>query len=287
MDEAKRDLFFVILFLLGLAIIWNFTGGPSRPSATSGPLLKQPLERHEKELEVGAKKISGGIPQTAPIMDSAYKHRVILLAGSGARNSDPRREYVEIQAARSNSAPLNISRWSLGGSSGLKAAFGKGAILAYPGRINPQSDIFLKPGERAYIVTGESPIGTSFKLNKCSGYLGQFQNFSPPLPKRCPLPRDDNPPASLGEECLDYVARLPRCEMPVKDIPAGLSASCLDYIGEKINYGACVRLHEGDEGFYEPEWRIYLGKSEELWKNGMETIILRDENGRAVDWASY
>ena len=287
MDEAKRDLFFVILFLLGLAIVWNFTGGPSRPSATSGPILKQPLEKHEKEIETGARKISGESPATVPTINSAYKYRVLLLAGQGARNSNPQKEYIEIQAVPGNDTVLNISEWALEGSSGLRVKLGKGSSLAYPGRLNSQNSIFLNQGEKAYAVSGESPIGTSFRLNKCSGYLEQFQDFAPAIPKRCPLPRDENPPARLDSACLDYISRLPRCEMPVGNIPANLSSACLDYLGREINYAACVRRHENDADFYDSEWRIYLGKNKELWKNGMETIILRDENGRAIDWASY
>jgi hypothetical protein len=46
-------------------------------------------------------------------------------------------------------------------------------------------------------------------------------------------------------------------------------------------------LHKNDEDFYDDEWRIYLGRGEELWKNRRETIILKDQAGKIIKEVSY
>jgi len=290
MDDAKKDLIWVFVFLIILAIVWYYTGGPSRPSSISGPFLNQPREQYSERLRKTTEEVVSGT--TAPagtpasFPESSYKYKAILYAGYGARQSDPQKEYVEIRASSQNDKPLRITGWTLVGKNGLDIKIGQGAYLAYSAQVNPQEDIFLKPGERAIVVAGESPIGTNFRLNKCTGYFEQFQDFEPSLPKDCPEPEDENLPSNLNDQCLDYLERLPRCEMLIS-IPPGLSIACQNYINDKINYKTCVEVHKDDADFYKSEWRVYLGRKEQLWKKERETIILEDENGRIIDWKSY
>lgn len=291
MDDAKKDLIWVLAFLIILAIVWYYTGGPSRPSAISGPFLNQPREQYSEELRktteevVSGTLIPAGSPTSSP--ESAYKYKAILYAGYGAQQSNPQKEYVEIQASSQNDKPLRITGWILVGKNGLDIKIGQAAYLAYSAQVNPQEDIFLKPGERAIVVAGESPIGTSFRLNKCTGYFAQFQDFYPSLPTDCPRPGEENNlPNNLDDQCLDYLDRLPSCQMQISISP-GLSFNCQTYINDKINYKTCAELHKNDSDFYKSEWRVYLGRKEQLWKKERETIILKDENGRIIDWKSY
>jgi hypothetical protein len=293
MDDARKELMWVIFLLIFLAIAWYVSGGYSRYSPVgSGPFLKSPTETHQEELRKQTEQvISGGgaSEETAKQQtnESVYKYEAELSVGSGAKKSNLQEEYVEIRASLKNTKPLLISEWFLKGKKGLDIKLGKGAYLPYSAQVNLQEPIFLQPGEKAIVVTGVSPIGTSFRLNKCTGYFEQFQDFIPSLPKQCPYPEDEDLPANLNDNCLDYIEKLPRCEAHIKAIPPGLSASCQNYINEKINYNTCVEIHKNDSDFYKLEWRIYLGRSEELWKNKRETITLYDENGKIVDWRAY
>lgn len=289
MDDAKKDLIWVLAFLIILAIVWYYTGGPSRPSSISGLFLNQPREQYSEELRKTTEEIvSGTSAQPGALTpESIYKSMVTLYAGYNAKQSDPQKEYVEIQASSQNDKPLHITGWALVGKNGLDIKIGQGAYLAYSAQVNPQEDIFLKPGERAIIVAGQSPIGTSFRLNKCAGYFAQFQDFSPNLATDCPRPgTENNLPNNLDNQCLDYLDRLPSCQMQIS-IPPGLSFNCQTYINDKINYKTCVELYKNDSDFYKPEWRVYLGRTEQLWKTERETIILKDENGKIIDWKSY
>jgi hypothetical protein len=291
MDDAGKDLRWVIFFLLVLAIVWYFTGGPNRITSTSGLFLNMPQQQHSQELQKemgqifsGSGKGTGGSSEESA--DSIYKNIVSLAVGYAARQTNLQEAYVEIRASSQNTKPVDITSWSLIGKIGLDIKIGQGAYLPYSAQVNLQQDIFLNKGEKAVIIVGESPIGTSFRLNKCTGYFSQFQAFYPDLPKECPRPSAENSAAGLDDQCLDYLDRLPTCQMQIS-VPPGLSQSCQNYINENINYSKCVELHKNDSDFYKPEWRVYLGRKDRLWSMERETIILKDQNGKTIDWGSY
>lgn len=282
MEDAKKDLYWVIFFLIILAVVWYYTGGPQRSSSKSGLFLFKPQEKYSEELRKETEKLS----PTATSTESAYKYNVSLRVNYGARDTDPQKQFIEIRTSSQNDKPVRITGWSLVGKNGLDIKIGQGAYLPYSAQVNPQQDIFLNKGETAVIVTGESPIGTSFRLNKCTGYFSQFQTFYPSISKNCPQPEDETLPSNLNDQCLDYLERLPICQMQIS-IPWGLSEACRTYINDKINYKTCVEIHKNDSGFYQSEWRVYLGRKEALWKKERETIILQDQDKKIIDWVSY
>ncbi len=289
MEEVEKDLIYTILILIGLALVWYFTGGPSRPLANSGPFLKKPVEQHQQEILYRTKEEAGNSPTSkkGPGRDSAFKYQATLAVGSGARESSPQKEYIEIKASSVNKKFLLLTGWSLKNKNGQEVKIGKGSYLPFPAKINSQQIIFLKPGEKAYVVTGESPIGTSFRVNKCAGYFEEFQNFYPPLAKECPPASEANTPGYLDGNCLSFINSIPKCKTASDNVPLELSGSCRKYVTQKINYQTCVQNHKNDSDFYGKEWRIYLGKNKELWNNGKETVILSDENGKMIDWQTY
>lgn len=282
MDAGKEFKTFVFIFLM-MALIWLFTGGPLRPSAKSGLFLFRPQEKAVEQIQKPLEKMTG---QPSAGEEEKEKTDAAILNVRNAKESDPNKEYVEIQAMKDNKNPLNISKWKLKGKIGLDVAIGQGTILYLPGANNPQQEIILKPGEKAIIVTGISPLGTSFRLNKCTGYFEQFQDFTPPLPRECPLAEDEDLPNNLKDACLDFVERIGRCEV-VESIPPSMDQTCQNYVSDKISYKYCINIHKNDADFYKPEWRIYLGRKEELWKRSREVITLTDQTGKIIDSRSY
>lgn len=266
-DQAKKDLFLALGFLVLLFFVWLFSGGPSRPSFTKGPFVETSFQAAE---------------------DSIYKYTANLSSSYNAKKSDSQEEYVEIRASSINKEPINISNWTLENQNRIKVKIGQASQLPFLGEINQQQDILLNPGDQAVIITGQSPIGTSFRINKCIGYLSQMQDFIPILPRNCPDPvKDEMLPASLDNKCIDYIDReFELCTIYIT-LPTALSSSCKEYINERLNYNGCARWHKRDSDFYKPEYRVYLKRSSELWNNGHEKIILYDENGGIIDWSSY
>ena len=186
---------------------------------------------------------------------------------------------------------MKITGWKLKGKGGFDVAINGGTSFVYAEvNIQPQEDVYLKPGEKAVIITGTSPLGISFKLNKCAGYFEQFHEFAPKINTECPLLKNENLPSGLNDACLDYIDRVFSCQTIVS-IPYTfsfkLSSSCQDYLLQNANYKSCAEKHKGDADFYVPEWRIYLGRNEELWKKSREIITLYDDKNNIVDSVSY
>ncbi|RJQ32021.1 hypothetical protein C4572_01625 [Candidatus Parcubacteria bacterium] len=224
------------------------------------------------------------------IAEGSTTNRVYLKT-TRAKDADPKKEYIELRAEKKNTESVRITNWKIKGRNGLDMTVGKGAIYYYADLTSqPQEDIFLKPGERAIIMTGASPLGTNFKINKCLGYLSQFHSFNPKISVKCPSLRDKEIPPNLrnDDQCLDYIEDSRSCQT-VLSIPSKekLSSSCQEFIIENSNYKNCAETYKSDSDFYYPEWRIYLGRSEELWKKKRETITLTDENNNIVDSISY
>lgn len=286
--DAMKDLRSFILIIIILAFVWLFTGGPLRPSAKSGWFLNKPQQKETQKTKKQTEEILG----TSSSSQGPKRDDIISLETKRARETNPDEEYLEIKADKKNKNAVKITGWKLKGKTGLDIKIGQGAPYYYSDSASqPQEDIYLKPGEKAIIITGASLIGTNFKLNKCIGYLEQFHEITPGLNTKCPLLKDEELPSALSnnDQCLDYIDRISACETIIS-VPykySSLTSSCQDYVTQNANYKTCLEKHKDDTDFYLPEWRIYLDRSEELWKKQRETILLYDDKNNIVDSLSY
>lgn len=173
--------------------------------------------------------------------------------------------------------------------------------------------IKLAANERAYIVSGSpmsygSPynVQDSFRVNKCMGYIENLDNyrFTPNLSTNCPSPANDPTLPDLPEQCynqlrsmgscrtIDFTIKDAWCRLHVNDSArydplCNMPTYCKNIIQTHYTYESCVRDHQDDKDFYQPEWRLYLGSVWELWARRNETISLYDENGKLVDQVKY
>ncbi|PIQ92678.1 MAG: hypothetical protein COV70_00115 [Parcubacteria group bacterium CG11_big_fil_rev_8_21_14_0_20_39_22] len=205
-------------------------------------------------------------------------------------NDDPSSEYISLSASHKNNQPILITGLTLKSTkSGKSVTVGQGSKVVFPGRSYTPENIYLNPGETAHVVTGNSPLGQSFKPNKCIGYLTQKTRVVPSFYISCPHPSDEplpEPPNQLSDECLDYIDRIPRCSTPGSP-PQYLPGQCQRYITENINYNTCFELHKNDTDFYRDNWYVYLKRSQIQWKDRRENIKLVDQNGNVLDSYSY
>lgn len=211
---------------------------------------------------------------------------------SGAGSADSKNEYVALHVPQDARVPVNISEWVLeSDASGKASPIPKGTELPANGVINAAQSIVLSPGMRAIIVSGQSPIGASFRENKCIGYFGSFQTFYPTLPRTCPMPSSEL--SSLygtnyirDPSCVDYVSKLQRCQVMLSPPPI-LSGTCQSFVVKYFNYNGCVDAHKNDADFMGNTWRIYLGRTTPMWRTTRELVKLFDMNGKTVDAFSY
>jgi hypothetical protein len=210
----------------------------------------------------------------------------VSISADGADSSDPQTEYVTIQ--NTGTATIDITNWSLQSAlSGARAYLPRGASFFEIGQVNAQNDIELAPGGVAIVTTGNSPVGTSFEENECSGYLEQLQAYTPPIETQCPSPGNAASAAEqYGDSCAQYVSSLPFCTFP-QNPPSGISSQCAAYVQTTFSYNGCVQSFQNDPDFASTDWRIYLDATHELWNNDHDTIRLLDGQGETVAVTSY
>ena len=302
--NAKGDFIWLVMVMIGLFIAWVLfgsrggIGGPFiRPPAplgsggTYGDSITQGVPTNLDDIVTDVRDLGKKLKELRGRDNSPYNGIVTISRYSNAKKTDPNEEQIELKVARGGEDQINITGWRLESAvSGAGDNIDQGAYLPYSGRVNLQQNIFLRAGDKVYITTGRSPIGTSFQLNQCTGYFEQFQDFKPTIRKSCPKPIDDLPNLGLGDtfdRCIDFVEDLPRCEVILGQIPLNIGSQCMEFVSTKVNYNNCVINHKEDSDFYKNEWRIYLGRSNELWKSKREIIKLLDQNGKLVDAISY
>lgn len=305
---GKDNSFGFIIILVVLAILifgggqttktGSSSGGGVFSSISKGPITDAQKQREiQKQLTATEKKVNELKKQIAAEeakkTQSRYKGIVDLYYIN--HSTKVSQEYVTIHVNSSATTTIAVTGWTLKSlSSGVSVKIPQSSYLFFANSVNSEQDIYLSAKDTLYISTGISPNGASFKVNKCSGYLSQFQTFIPNIGGSCPAPRNENlssiPKTGYNDSCFDYINSMPSCKIQAKPLPAGSqkwSAECLDFIYKKINYPSCVDTHKNDADFYKNEWRVYLKRSGTLWKTSREDIVLLDEYGKIVDEIKY
>lgn len=222
---------------------------------------------------------------------SPYAGKVAIVDHNAA-GTDPSLEYVEIQIL--GESPVSLSGWSLQSAySRTRALLPSATENLVSGTLNKLAAPDAPGGSTLYIVTGKSPVGVSFRENICSGYLAQFQQFTPPLEQSCPNPADEltitgNNLRSYGPTCIDFVQSLSSCHFPTSaEMPANISPECRDFASSEFSYNGCVTAHRDDAGFLKNSWRLYLNSPTRLWDDTHDVIRLLDDKGQIVDAITY
>lgn len=292
-----KDSSIGVLIIMGILAIALF-GGVKQNTNTKNPSYNKTtqqktltVEEQKKEIEKQLKTLKEQVQiEEDKITRSQYRDVVSLVHVN--RSTKPGQEYVTIKVTGKTNTPIRVTGWTLKSlNSGVQVTIPKGTYLFFTGMLNTEEDIYLLSGETMYLVTGISPNGASFKLNKCSGYLTQFQTFVPYIRNNCPLPRNEDlssiPKLTINDACFDHIDRMSRCKIQTKPLPSNWSYECTNFIINKINYPSCINTHKEDQDFYMKEWRVYLKRSESIWKSKKENIVLYDSEGKIVDSITY
>lgn len=224
---------------------------------------------------------------------SPYYGAIDLAGVYGRGGTDPSREYFIVRARSNNKQEIPITGWKIESFvTGEESEIPSGTRLAYPDKLNRGEIITLAPGEEAIVVTGDSPIGTSFHENLCTGYFTESDTYYPSISRSCPSPLKDMERfgniALDDDECYAYVKTLSSCRMPTLDPrDANIGSRCEAFVEDAFSYEGCVDYHYGDPYFGRGDWRVYLEKGDTLWRQEREIIRLLDQNGKTVDVVEY
>lgn len=278
----SKDHWIGIVIILGIVAIALFGGAKNamNPGATSGNLsLAQKIQNTQTQVENLKTQIQ------------ASKYKGLVNLSSISRSTNPGNEYLTIRVS-SGAGNIPVTGWMIKSiNSGVSVTIPKATYLYFTGMANTEDNIVLTDGDTLYLVTGMSPNGSSFKVNKCSGYLGQFQSFTPYLNANCPAPKEEDlsgiPKITLNDACFDYIDSMSQCRTQTNPLPVNWSFECTNFIYTKINYSSCVNTHKNDADFGQHEWRVYLKRNATLWKDRREDIVLYDNLGKVVDSLTY
>jgi len=153
---------------------------------------------------------------------------------------------------------------------------------------NFKNNIVLKANETVNIYSNRSPVGQNFRLNKCTGYLNNYYNFQPALPKSCPA-LDKGESYLFSSACQNFVRSISGCRVPTANEINRFSAPgdslCRAFL-DKINYGGCYQENRSDPDFFGREWRVWLGQNFDFDRRH-DRLFLFDENNLLVDEYSY
>lgn len=202
-------------------------------------------------------------------------------------------EFVTLEANYQNTAPVSLAGWTLQSAvTSVRVPLPQAAPLFIGGVLNAASPVTLSPGEQAIVVSGRSPVGVSFRENKCTGYLNELQSFVPQLERNCPVPADDlsitaENIRAYGDECIDYAKNLAQCHFPGLDQAPSVLPDCKALLLNRFSYNGCVQSHKLDTGFQSKTWRLYFGVGTNLWRDTHDVVRLLDEEGRTVDVLTY
>lgn len=273
-------------------ILSNEQTSPNNNSNQEKPIDAKQIGREIKKIEKSVEEIAEDIKILEENKNASTYKGVVSMSVSGRASKDPTKEYVTLTTSSKLKNPVKITGWTLKSlSTNMSVSIGQAIPLFFSHSSNVKQDIYLKPGEKAYITTGLGAMNNiSFQVNKCSGYHAQYFKFNPSLKQQCPLAEDEQnniPNNPVNDSCLDFIERFGRCKTQTDPLPREFTFECRNFITEKLTYSSCVYLHKNDPDFYSKEWRIFLGRSESLWKSSRETVVLLDNEGKTVDMVTF
>lgn len=250
-----------------------------------------------KNTELETKKLSEKIKEeNEKKLRSLYFGKIRMSNISGLYETNPDNQYLSLTTILEADEKVKISGWYLKSEfTGYTVVIGKAALLPFP-FTQILSDVVLQQNDRVFLTKGFSPIGISFRTNKCTGYFEQDRTFVPSLQLMCPWPEDEVLPifsssADANDACLDAIKRVSHCQTVdnsfINSLPENVTTSCKDYLQEQINYNTCVSKHFSDTDFPGQEYRLYFKKFGPLWNKTHDKINLYDENNLIVDTVSW
>ena len=160
--------------------------------------------------------------------------------------------------------------------------------LGYSFSTKEYSDIILDYKDEVIISMGASPKGVNFRINKCSGYFNESSVFYPSLSNNCPK-LDESEYSHLKKPCRDFIKKLSKCEAADYSSNWDVSADsqCTSFLNNNFNYSKCYTNYRYDADFYENKWRVFMNKSNDIFDNYNDRIILKDNSDSVVDEYEY
>ena len=252
----------------GSASVYNPNGQPATPSPKKPSENNENNQQEENNQEEENKKILGEI-KIYSVSDKNYYHPAIITLKY-------RLKYKE---------KVNISGWK------IKARMGEikipQAVEKYQSSRDPK-DIILEGSGTIYLISDQNPLGRNknFRLNKCMGYLKNYNEFYPSFYVSCPRP-DQKEISLLNPWCQEFVFDLSRCEIPNYSNEPKIAGDpkCVSFLKNNFSYSSCFNNYNQNEDFLKDYWYLYI--KTEIAHELHDTVSLYDKKGELIDEYIY
>lgn len=279
--QDKKTLKFET-FLEGVDSKWISTSAKSRK-------VKLPQTSGRYKFFVRAKDPDGNtdrMPKSYEFWTSISPlYKKLTLSSVSATSKEPKGERFMI--VNSSNEPIKLTGWTIGSKKlntryNFPEAYDVPQHIYYPDK----KEITLPPKGKLTVYAGKSPVGYSFRINQCVGYLNQNFKFSPALPNYCFKETNINETRKFSAYCQKIISQTSGCKEPnLNDVL--IDSECRQYLSERFNYSQCVIRNSNFFDFFRDEWMVYLNQPKEIFANDHDEVFLRDPNGLVVDIYKY
>jgi len=270
--RPSKAIFIIIVFLLIITGLWVFFSGSGKGGTSNTPTTS-----------IAGKNTPPGNSITIDPAKSFYNGWVKISDTSATAENYPQREFIQITVIQKNLSSVDVSKWMLVNQKGEGVALGQVSMLPSFGKVNPTVPLKINGGDVLTVSSGASPIGVSFRMNRCLPYFEQFNDFIPPIQAdNCPFPTNNKAFQSVDGACQNFANNIPMCQTFADKLPASVGSACKTFIDNHASYRGCVSEYQDNSGFYTNEWRIFLNKDHQMWASG-DTITLIDGDRKTID----
>lgn len=236
-----------------------------------------------------ANKLLGVAPAGSPVSTalpippgaSPYRGKIEMTTVRG-REITADKEQVTLRN-KSTVDTINVTGFrietSRGGSVDIPKAFELPGFAA-----TAMDPIRLRPGDQVIITFGKQERQTNFRENLCTGYFDQTSKFSPSLAHRCPR-LDPKEFPQLSDRCIRQLESASSCRIPKLELFT--DSACADFSQAHFNYAGCVTDYREKADFYGTRWLVWLQRDGDFFRNVIERVTLKDQEGKVVDEFEY
>lgn len=194
-----------------------------------------------------------------------------------------------LRAESENTEKVSITGWRIRGNRKIDVYIPKAAPDYGISGLPTEETILLSPSDYVVFYSTQSPVGRNFRLNSCTGYLGNTNTFTPSLSRACPTPYVNSELVTLSGNCQNFIRSLGTCPLiKANDINrfSGSNDAACRAILDRFSYGVCYNAYHNDSRFFSHEWRVWLGNPMPFDPQH-DRILLYDASGFLVDQYIY
>jgi len=177
----------------------------------------------------------------------------------------PKGDKLTLYLSNTTNKNINITNWKIVSSQGI-FLIPRGVDYIDPNYKYKEEDIILPPYGKAKIIATTSPLGFSFRINKCFGYFlnlrSDLKKFVDYIPYFCKS-FSKNELFNLRKQgysikCLDFIKRL-SCPPKPLDLEKMISdPKCMKLLENLYTYHGCYYANINSEDFITKNWIIFI-----------------------------